>query len=436
MRSVFFFLKETYTDVLRIVCSPKEGIKSVYGVSLYRNAIYLMINSGLTAILGFVFWIVVARLYPPKSVGLSSALISMVGLLSFTGTLGLGFGIIRFLPSSSDKARFLNSSFTASFLASVVVTLVFLVGLPLWPSKLMFGQENPFFVVAFIVFVVATAFYNILIQVFISFRRAEFTLVNGIIFGSLAIALVVALATTFRTFGIFVSWGIAMAVSAAVNLFFFCPQVLYRYRPLPCFQRRITNEMIRFCFANYVGQILWNLPTWILPPMIVILIGAEANAYFYVTWGIAVFLLSIPTTTSLSFFAEGSHREGRLGTDLKRSLKLVTFLLIPVIIIVFLFGKKFLLLFGREYSERGTYLLYILALATAPASINFLYLGVVRVEKRIEEIIFISSAIALGTLVLSYLLLPHLGIPGAGIGWLTSQTMVALVVFPRLKKKL
>ena len=69
-----------------------------------------MANSGVIAILGFVFWVVAARLYSTENVGLGAALISANQLLSFIGTVGLGFGIIRFLPDTEDKARLLNGS--------------------------------------------------------------------------------------------------------------------------------------------------------------------------------------------------------------------------------------------------------------------------------------------------------------------------------------
>jgi len=62
------FLRETFADALSILRSP-EGLKSLYGVSLYRNAVYLMLISGVSAVLGFAFWVVV-RLYSASDVDL------------------------------------------------------------------------------------------------------------------------------------------------------------------------------------------------------------------------------------------------------------------------------------------------------------------------------------------------------------------------------
>jgi len=245
---------------------------------------------------------------------------------------------------------------------------------------------------------------------------------------------VLVLASILKVFGIFASWGLAVTVGLAISLLFFLPTVLPHYRPVPCFQKQLNKEMIRFTFVNYIGETLRVMPNQILPLMVLHIIGSEANAYFYITWSMAGLLIAISGMTSFSLFAEGSHDEERLGVELRRSLKLVVLLLIPAIIAVFLLGDKILLLFGREYSTEGTQLLWLLAVAALPASINLLYLGKIRVERKLKEILFLTGGIALGTLVISYLLLPRIGILGGGVGWLASQTTVAFLLLPRLRK--
>jgi len=44
-----------------------------------------------------------------------------------------------------------------------------------------------------------------------------------------------------------------------------------------------------------------------------------------------------------------------------------------------------------------------------------------------RNVIALNAFTALATMALSYLLLPRMGIMGAGIGWLGSQTVVAVV---------
>ena len=87
------------------LAAVKEGLLNLFRLSLYRNAIYLMLNSAMYALTGFFFWIVAARLYPPEVVGLASSVIAAIGLLSLLSTLGLDYGLLRFLPAAGDEAR-------------------------------------------------------------------------------------------------------------------------------------------------------------------------------------------------------------------------------------------------------------------------------------------------------------------------------------------
>ena len=54
-----------------------------------------MATAALSQGLGFVFWILVARLYPTAEVGIAVTLSVTLMFLANAGTLGLGFGLIR-----------------------------------------------------------------------------------------------------------------------------------------------------------------------------------------------------------------------------------------------------------------------------------------------------------------------------------------------------
>jgi len=166
------------------------------------------------------------------------------------------------------------------------------------------------------------------------------------------------------------------------------------------------------------------------------LLGAEANAYFFVAWTISILVLATLNASATSLFAEGSHIKESLGSYIRKALKFTVLLLFPAMVILIALGDKLLLLFGGEYSAEGKELLWILAVGMLPASLNYLYVSVVRVEKKLKDIILMSVSVALGTLILSYILIPHLGIYGAGVGWLTTHALIALVVVPKLLRRL
>lgn len=404
---------------------------------LYANSVYLIGNSAVNAVLGFVFWILAARLYTTEDVGLGSAVIAAVGLLAFIASLGLGFGLIRFLPGSGDDARrLINGCLTLASLAAIAAATIFIVGTPLWSPALTFVRENTIFVGAFVVFVIVATLSPLLDGVFIGLRQAKYTLIKNLAQGLFKVVLIAALASVFKVFGIFASYGLGIAGCLGLALFLFLPRLQPGYRPRPILQKQVSNELVHFSLANYASSGLWTAPAWILPIMIVNLLGGEANAFFYISWSMAGLLFAIPLATSTSLFTEGSYDEKALPHNVSRSLKLMVVLLLPAIAVLLAAGDKILLLFGKEYSLEGTKLLWLLAPSALPVAVNVLYLGIARVKKRLKDIILVAATIAFGTLVLSYVLLPRLGILAAGVGWLASQSIVALVLTPRIRKLL
>ena len=167
-------------------------------------------------------------------------------------------------------------------------------------------------------------------------------------------------------------------------------------------------------------------PFMLLPIIVVNLLGAEQNAYFYIAWMIATLLFHISTAISLSLLAEGSHFEDKLKENTIKSLKFVFLSLIPAIVIIILIGKWLLLVFGQSYSTNALYLLWVLAISSLPVSISFIYTSILRVTKRIKELVIIWGFIALVVLGVSYLIIPSIGIIGIGYTWLGTHCLVAI----------
>ncbi|HEY0196027.1 MAG TPA: hypothetical protein VGC02_00495, partial [Methanobacterium sp.] len=63
---------------------------------MYQNSFYLLLTLVSGAVLGFIFWIIAAKIYSQQEVGINTALISAVNLLAMISFLGLDQSIIRF----------------------------------------------------------------------------------------------------------------------------------------------------------------------------------------------------------------------------------------------------------------------------------------------------------------------------------------------------
>ncbi|MFC1904354.1 lipopolysaccharide biosynthesis protein [Chloroflexota bacterium] len=213
-----------------------------------------------------------------------------------------------------------------------------------------------------------------------------------------------------------------------MGLFLFLPRAQPAYRLRFTINLRIIKEIISFSFANYIAEVFWGAATLILPLMVVNLLGAELNAYFYIAWTIASVLTMIVGATSMSLFAEGSYEEERLGLNIWRSLKMIYLIIVPAVVLILVIAPKLLLLFGGSYSDNATTLLRILAISALPLATNNVYLATKRIEKKLRVLIGLTALAATLTLGMSYLLLPRMGITGVGIAWLISQGVIALVV--------
>jgi O-antigen/teichoic acid export membrane protein len=422
------------TDIVSTATST-ERIKQLWGIPLYSNAFYLMVTGLLTSFLGFAFWIVVARFYSAADVGLASAAISAMGLVAAFAHLGLGIGLIRFLPHSGEKANSLiNTALTIGTLASILGVIIFIAGLGIWSPALLFIRQSPIYLAAFVIFTVVSVTLSLTGESFIGKRRAGFVVGQNLALSVLRLILPVILATFFHSFGIFASWGISLLVALLVSMFLFLPRAQSGYKPFFTINKKVVNEIMHFSFANYIGNLLWGLPATILPIMMLNLLGAEPTAYFYVAWAIANAFSLVSGASSLSLLAEGSYDEGRLASNTWRSLKVTFLILVPAVILLLVIADKLLLLFGSSYSENATTLLRILGVSILPCAVTNIFLSIKRVEKKLKAIVGLTAFVAIATLSLTYLLLPIMGTNGAGIAWLSAQGIIALTIVARWLK--
>lgn len=400
--------------------------------SLHANSFYLMAASVANGVFGFLFWTAAARLYEPREVGLAAAAVSAVGLLGMLATLGLDQALVRFVPDAADARGLVNSSLTLGVAVALVLSLGFVAGLGLWSPALLPLWHDPLAVAGLVVAAVGATASGLLHNAFLAWKRAGLGLVQASVFNITRVVLVVAFAASRDAVGLIgawalglaagVSWGATSGLSRAAGQGF-------RYRP--ALQRAAVSEMTHFAFANYAATALWGAPTFVLPLLVVNLAGPAAAAYFYVATAVGGLAAMIPWAVSASLFAHGSHDEEQLVRYALESGRAILLLLAPAVAAILLLGDRVLLLFGKTYSAEGTRLLQLMALATLPLAVNFLFFSVRRVQRRMGAVVASTAWILAATLGLSVVLLPRVGLVGAGVAWLAAQASLATVLVAR-----
>ncbi|MDD5192297.1 MAG: archaeosortase/exosortase family protein [Candidatus Nanoarchaeia archaeon] len=393
--------------------------------TLYKNSLYLMLSTFIMSVFGFVFWMINARLFTTEQVGLATTIISAASLITSIAGLGLGAGLIRYLPGSERKNEKINTCFTLIALFTIVVSVIFLLVIDFTSPKLHFIKENMLLAFIFIIFLVISSLGGLIDSIFIAYRNTKFVLLENSIYSVLKLVFPFLL-VSLGAYGIFGSYMLAITSGAIVSFFV----LIYRfnYKPKFAFYDSIIKKIGKYSFGNYLAGIISALPTLILPLIILNNIGAETSAYYYMAMTIASALFIIPNATSNSLFAEGSYDEKNLKHNIWKAIKLIALFMIPAIIITIFFGKYVLLLFGKQYSSEGYMFLNIMAINGIFVAINAVIASIIKIRKQIPALITRSTLSAILILGLSLLFMKQgYGLLGIGYAYLIGQIITAIM---------
>jgi len=405
-----------------------DRLRSSLRTSLFRNSFFLLLTSALGNSLGFLFWLAVARSYPDAVVGLAGAVYGVVLFLAGAGTLGLTYGVIRYLPTEADRAGLVNAAILASAIGSAVLGLAFLAGLDLWAPALVVLRTDASLAAVCLLSIVGFAVATVLDTAFVASRRADYGTARAVIFGAVRLPIPVLVAGPFGFLGILLAWTAGLAVSLAYGA------SLLR-RIVPNLRPRLRLDAIRG--RGIVGYSLWNhaaaivagVPMSLLPLMILNASkpegGPEANAYFFAAAAIAGVLYVVPGAFTTSLFVEGSHPEASYGQDVRHTVGFSLALLALGILAAVVLGRWVLGFFGEAYALEGYAPLVFLALASPAVLANHVFVTHLRVDKRVRPIFVITTVSSAVTLALAFALLPVWGIAGAAGAYLLGQGIAA-----------
>ncbi len=398
--------------------------------SLYRNSIFLMLSTATMAFFGFFFWIINARLYTTQQVGIATTLLSVVSLITTFSMMGLSSGLIRYLPTSENKNRKINTVFSIVALSSIILSIGFIIFVKQFSPALVFIRGNVLFSLIFVLTIMFSSLQLVSDGIFIAFRSSQYVFMKNSLLSILKLLSTFAF-VVFGAYGIFIATGFASTMA-----YIFVVLVLlwkFAYSPKLLIDGSIVKKMSKFSLGNYAAGLIGGLPSAILPIFIINNLGAKISAYFYMDLMIANLLFIIPQAVAQSLFAEGSYSEATLKDHLKKSAKMIALLLVPAVIITVVFGKYILLAFGKNYSTGGFTFLQLLAISSIFISINNIGNVISNVKHKIQYVVAMNSITTITTIGLSYLFI-HNGLVGIGTAWIAGQAITAILYILIIKK--
>ena len=396
---------------------------------LHRTGYLLIVGAGVTSVLGFLFWGLAAHGYSAHVVGLSSATISAMMLVSGVCQLGLRTVLVRYLPTAGGSARGLVlRTYALTVSMSLALGAAAAASSELWSPPLGFLATDGRW---FAGFVVSTALWTVFAlqdSVVTGLRAVHWVPITNSLYALAKLAMLPALIGLMPVAGPFVAWNVPAAivvVLVTVLIFRHLVPEQRRQRPDGSVDR---GQFVALAAGNYAGTLFMLAATMLLPILVTNATSPRQAAYFYLPWTISIGMQLIALNMTTSLAVEAALDESRLRQLTRRALVVTMWLVMPLAAVVALAAPWILGAFGSAYATEGRTLLVLLALSAVPNVLQTLGLTVARVQHRGRLVLVIQAAQCVVAIGLSALLLPDHGIEGVGAAWLVSQAVVAIGV--------
>ena len=385
----------------------------------------------VTSGLGFIFWLVAARWFPPAAVGFAAAAISAMTLLGTFGMLGLGTLLMGELP----RRRHLHGPLisTALLTAGVVGGALGLVFTAIASS--ISRDFAPLLasvpaVALFSLGVALAAISLVLDSVVIGLLRGQLQLGRNAIF---ALAKLGALMAVARWLGastglaILMTWVVGNLLSLLVISGFLLRDTdRAAYRPRLSLLRGLAGPALAHHFLNLSVQ----LPGLALPVLVTAILSARMNAAFYVAWNVVAFLFVVPAALTNVVYAVGSASPAESAEKVRFTLAASLLLSLLASSLIIVGADPILRLFGHSYAEQASWTLRILAIGIFPTIVKAHFIAICRIHRRLFAGALLVLVGGLLELTAAGLGAIHGGLAGLAAGWLAAVCLEAVVMGP------
>lgn len=396
---------------------------------ILTNAGSLVGATGATSILGFVYWWIAARYYPPAAVGLGSAAVSAMGLLSSVSMLGVGTLLIGELPRRPDRApslvmtALLTTGIVGATLGLISALVAGRLSADLRPLAANIGST-----MVFALGVSLTTIGLTIDQALVGLLRSDYQLWRNMLFAGLKLLVLWALgvwaASLYKT-GLVIS--ITWSGGILASLIFLTLLAARRRYPLQAYRPDwgLVRQFRGAAMAHHALNLTLQVPIMAMPLVVTVLLSAEMNAHFYIAWMIAYFVYIGPSSITTVLHAVGAGHPAALARHIRRTIGLSTIIGVLANVALLIGGDFVLGIFGDGYAQQAGVSLHILAVAVFPLIIRSHSMTIARIHDRVAgaaRFMLLGSLLELSLAAIGARLD---GLTGLSIGWVVALSIEA-----------
>jgi GT2 family glycosyltransferase/O-antigen/teichoic acid export membrane protein len=348
-----------------------------------------------------VYWWVAARLYADQSavVGFTTALVPLMIGLSSLAMLGLGNTLIGELPKMQQaRGRLISAALITSGLTGALIGLLAIMLIPLINQEFVPLHDNLPLGLMFICGVALTTIGSVLDEALIGLLRGKLQLWRNALFAGLKLVLLLTLSiSSLRAAGgsngLFATWVLGLGVAFVLLALAMRTQGLH-VLPKPDFSN--LWQARKTALGHHAINVAYLGTGNIMPVIVTGMLGASANASFYVAWMLTGFGFFVPLALATVLHAMNAADKHALAIRLRSSLA-ISGLIVSAYALVLLFGAHLILgIFGEQYVLKAETSLQILAFAILPVVVKTHYMTLGRIQ---NQLVRIAQYAAVGTVL-------------------------------------
>ena len=397
-----------------------------------RGAAYLYIESISALISGYIFWIIMSKITTSETIGISSTLFSLAGIVAVVASIGIPTGVQRFIGKSFsdkklDEAKTLVS--VALFLVCMGIaacSIVILIAQNWIHGIFDFDLELILIAILFIGSSVLTMLFRSVVIASLKTKSLPIIIISSSIVKLVlaAVLLLIGTGTVGLTLGFTSNF-----VLSSILLGIFVMRTIFK-------SSHTSNLVARF-IAISKSILVSSIVYWI--PFLIITIGSQlgtivvfgsqganqAGVYFLtltIVIGItsvmkSLFTIALPTLSGLRDYRK------RFAWH---AIRFSAIILLPFSCSLIFYSEEIMELFGQNYTS-GSSSLEILLLSMLPMTVLTGINTLVYSYGNYRDVLFIGLAVSIPQTLLYFVLVPIYGGAGAAIGYTVGSITGCLV---------
>jgi len=393
-----------------------------------KNSIWVTLGRITALILTLISTLLLARLLNPHEYGLLNLSLTIMFLGNAIADFGINAALIYFIPRTENKESVIKRLLKYKIITTAVTSLIIF----LLSNKISILYNTPELKNIIKFFAISHIFYSFFffaqsaLQGLRAFKLFMFT---DII---LSFSRYIPILTLILKMGLnwaVIGFCVAYFLSGTISFLIIFPYLKSQNNKKVEFKNK---EIYSYAFFNFGAGLFYLIYNMFTNLLIGYYLPISEVGFFTLAWQISYYgIMTFPAVISISLLpnlSEMVSKKEEIHNLFRRATKYMIYLVLPTSIGLIMLGARLItLIFGIKYSPvEGILILMSLGfmIQGCATSIDNLVLGI----GKPKFIMFRNGIQALINLILCIILLPKIGLPGAGISFIVTNIIGTMLI--------